>query len=168
MMTQKRKLDDVSHVSISNPKETISRSKTSVVTDEDFDIALDLLRRPPTPDDTKFFNDRPQVDISPAPVNRFSVTSPIQIIQTKNENNNQIRSTIQEEQQVHFSLSRANSLVGGPIENEPVTPERVSSNTGFHCFFVPYSLKMSASLCAVSVPALRCSNFYDDGQSFLC
>jgi len=124
MMTQKRKLDDVSHVSISNPKETISRSKTSVVTDEDFDIALDLLRRPPTPDDTKFFNDRPQVDISPAPVNRFSVTSPIQIIQTKNENNNQIRSTIQEEQQVHFSLSRANSLVGGPIENEPVTPER--------------------------------------------
>ena len=54
-------------------------NKTSIVTDEDFGIALDLLRRAPTPDvSTRFYDDAPDpIDITPAPVNQVAVKSPI-------------------------------------------------------------------------------------------
>mmetsp|Transcript_38990 Transcript_38990/g.70226 ORF Transcript_38990/g.70226 Transcript_38990/m.70226 type:complete len:724 (+) Transcript_38990:79-2250(+) len=55
-------------------------NKTSIVTDEDFGIALDLLRRAPTPDisdNNLLYGDAPPIDITPAPVNQVAVKSPI-------------------------------------------------------------------------------------------
>ena len=48
----------------------------SVVNDEDFEIALDLLRRAPTPD-APIRDDAPEIDISPAPVRLVEVRAPI-------------------------------------------------------------------------------------------
>ena len=61
-----------------------------------------------------------------------------------------------EEQRVLFSLPRANSLVGGPIEIEPGTPEQVSASEDAGGGRVPLFLTSFPSFhcmvwCSVSV-----------------
>lgn len=56
----------------------VSSPDNAIVTEEDFSIALELLRRPPTPNNAKLFDEAPYVDITPAPVNQVAVMSPIE------------------------------------------------------------------------------------------